>query len=81
MIGTFQGARSTQYSFGEQMTTIDGQEYLTWYDVMDPNLRGLDAGVSVEFDAKPGPTVLCHYPRIEDARPTASLRRVVKGSA
>ncbi|MGO8676343.1 MAG: hypothetical protein ACLQVX_10790 [Limisphaerales bacterium] len=38
--GTFQGFQPAFHSFGEQVTTIDGQRYLTWFDLRDEALNG-----------------------------------------
>ena len=81
MIGTFQNFEVTHRSFGPQYTAIDGQVYVTWFDAAAPNLRGLEAGATVEFDTRPAPTVLCHSPRVQDDLPFATLLRVVKGGA
>ena len=78
MIGTFEEFRLTFGSFGEQHTTIDGVEYLTWFDLTDPNLRGLEAGAEVEFEPRPGPTVLCGMPRVTSPLPSGKVVRVLR---
>jgi hypothetical protein len=77
MIGTFGGFEVTYGSFGQQYTTIDGVKYLTWFDLMDPNLRGLVVGATVEYAVRPGPTVLCESPAVREGLPSATLLRVV----
>lgn len=77
MIGFFQGFRVARGSFGQQYTTIDGQLYLTWFDLCDPKLRGLRPGCRVQYDARPSPTVLCHSPHITEHLPSATLSAVL----
>ena len=79
MIGTFENFELAFGSFGQQYTTIDGEDYITFFDLADPKLRGLRPGVRVEYEARPGPTLLCHSPRIEDKLPWATLTRVMSG--
>ena len=81
MIGTFENFELAFGSFGQQYTSIDGEEYITFFDLADPKLRGLRPGVRVEYEAQPGPTVLCHSPRVEDNLPSATLARVMSGGA
>jgi hypothetical protein len=64
MKGTFQRFELTFGSFGQQYTTIDGRNYITFFDLMDPKLRGLEAGAKVEFDATEAPTMLCDDPLV-----------------
>lgn len=78
--GTFQGIELTFGSFGQQYTTIDGQKYITFLDLTDPNLQGLKPGAEVEFEAIAGPTVLCSCPHINVDLPSATLLKVVKPS-
>jgi hypothetical protein len=78
MTGTFQGFEVTHGSFGEQRTTIEGTEYLTWFDLADPRLNGLKLRVAVEYEARPGPTVLCDVPRVTSGLPSARVIGVVK---
>ncbi len=78
MTGTIQSFELTFGTFGHQYTTIDGQVYLTWFDLRNPMLQGLGVGATVEFDTRPVPTVLCHSPRVEDKLPSAILLRVVR---
>ena len=78
MIGTFEGLKLTFGSFGQQYTSIDGQVYLTWFDVADPKLRGLVDGAVVEFEARPAPTVLCTSPAVREELPSGTLLRVVR---
>jgi hypothetical protein len=78
MTGTFERFELTFGSFGEQQTTIDGVKYLTWFDLMDPNLKGLGAGAQVEFEVRPAPTVVCDMPHLESGLASARLVRVVK---
>ena len=72
MIGSFERFELTLGSFGEQRSTIDGTTHLTWFDLMDPNLKGLEAGAKVEYDVRPGPTVLCGVPRLRVRWPKSS---------
>ena len=81
MIGTFEDFELAFGSFGQQYTTIDGKKYITFFDLADPRLRGLVSGVRVEYEARPGPTVLCDSPRVEDNLPSATLARVMSGGA
>lgn len=81
MMGTFQRFEVTHGSFGHQRTTIDGVEYLTWFDLTDPNLKGLESGATVEYEAHPGPTVLCVMPRVESGLASARLIRVANSAA
>jgi hypothetical protein len=78
-IGTFESFEMTFGSFGQQYTTIDGQKYITYFDLAGPKLRGLGPGARVEFEARPGPTVLCNSPRVNEQLPSASVVRVVEG--
>jgi hypothetical protein len=78
MIGTFEKFELTFGSFGEQRTTVDGVEYVTWFDLMDPNLKGLEAGAKVEYLVRPGPSVLCEMPRVTSVLASAKLVRVVR---
>jgi hypothetical protein len=78
MRGTFEGFELTFGSLGQQYTTIDGQVYLTWFDAADPKLRGLGEVALVEFEARPGPTVLCTSPAIREDLPSATLLRVLR---
>jgi hypothetical protein len=77
MIGTFENFELAFGSFGQQYTTIDGEDYITFFDLADPKLRGLRPGVRVEYEARPGPTVLCDSPAIREDLPSASLLRVL----
>ena len=77
MTGTLQSFELKLHSFGEQLTTIDGQQYLTWLDLCDRKLKGLTPGCRVEFEARPAPTVLCHSPHVTSALPSANILRVV----
>jgi len=79
MIGTFQDVKFTLGSFGEQFTKIDGQTYVTYWDAMDPNLRGMSEGSVVEFEPKSAPTLLCSSPHVSIDLPYATVLRVVKG--
>jgi hypothetical protein len=81
MKGTFQKFQITQGSFGQQYATIDGVRYLTWFDLMDQNLRGLRAGATVEYEVRAGPTVLCDMPLVQSGLASAKLVRVVKTTA
>ena len=81
MIGTFQECKLTFGSFGQQYTTIDGQKYITYFDLADPKLRGLEPGARVEFEPRPGPTVLCHSPRVSEELASANLVRVVESAS
>jgi hypothetical protein len=76
MKGTFENFRLTFGSIGQQYSTIDGQTYITFFDLADPRLRGLRPGVRVAYEARPGPTVLCHSPRVSEYLPSAVLMRV-----
>jgi hypothetical protein len=78
MTGTFQSFELTFGSFGQQYTTIDGRQYVTFFDLMDPKLRGLEAGAKVEFEAMEGPTKLCDNPLVTEALPAARLLRVIQ---
>ena len=81
MIGTLENLDVSHGAQGQQYTTIDSQVYVTWFDARDPNLHGLRAGAVVEFNPRPGPTVLCHSPWVQDHLPSAKLLRVVKQAA
>ena len=81
MTGTFERFELTFGSFGEQRTTIDGVSYLTWFDLMDPNLKGLEAGARVEYQVRPGPTVLCNTPHVQSELASARLVGVVRPTA
>ena len=59
MTETFENFELTLGSFGQQDTAIDGVKYLTWFDLMDPNLHLLKVGAGVEYEARPALTVLC----------------------
>jgi hypothetical protein len=76
MIGTFEGFELAFGSFGQQYSTIDGQTYITFFDLADPRLRGLRPGIRVAYEARPGPTVLCHSPQVSEDLPSAVLVRV-----
>jgi hypothetical protein len=78
MTGTFQDFTVTDGSVGQQYTTIDGVKNLTWFDLMNSNLRGLKVGAQVEFEARPGPAALCDSPRAASGLASARLVRVVK---
>lgn len=78
-IGTFENFELTFGSFGQQYTTIDGQKHITFFDLTDPKLKGLEPGARVEFEARPGPTVLCHSPYVREELPSADLVRVMEG--
>ena len=52
MTGTLENFELKFDFFGEQITTIDGQNFLTWFDLADPRL-----------EATMGPTILCSQPR------------------
>ena len=80
-LGTFEKVEFTFGSFGHQYTTIDGQRYVTWFDLCNPRLKGLSPGATVEFTSQPAPTVLCNSPRFEIQAPCATLLRVVKDGA
>lgn len=78
MIGTFEKFELAFGSFGQQFKTIDGVKYLTWFDLMDPDLKGLKAGAEVEYEVRPAPTVLCDVPRVTSGLPSARLVRVAE---
>jgi hypothetical protein len=78
MIGTFEAVDFTFGQFGQQYTTIDGNRYITYFDLSAPELRGLAPGMKVEFSATPAPTILCNSPHVEMALPSANIRRVVR---
>ena len=78
MTGTFENFELTFGSFGQQYTTIDGRRYITWFNLADPKLKGLERGARVEFEARPGPTVLCHMPQVTSDLPSARLVRVTE---
>ena len=78
MIGTFEKFDLTFGWFGQQYTTIVGVKYVTWLDLAGPKLKGLEAGARVEFEARPGPTVLCDAPRVTTELPSARLVRVAE---
>ena len=80
MIGTFENFELTFGSFGQQYATIDGCRYVTYFDLADPTLRGLEPGVRVEFEARPAPTVLCHSPGVSENLPSAVLVRVMQAA-
>ena len=73
----YEGMAPTFHSMGQQNTTIDGEEFLTWFDIRDSSLKGLQPGCRVEYEFRPGPTVLYDSPRLTDPRPYARLLRVV----
>ena len=75
MSGTFEKLDLTFGSFGQHYTAIDGRKYITWFDLADPKLKGLGPGAWVEFEARPGPTELCHSPYVREALPSADLAR------
>lgn len=77
MTGTFEDFRLTFHSFGQQYSTIDGQTYITWFNFLDPKLKGLLPGVRVEYETQPGPTTLCHSPHVTEDIPSARLLRVI----
>ena len=79
MTGTFENFELAFGSFGQQYTTIDGQKYITWFDLADPNLNGLRPGVQVEFEPAPGPTAFCHSPHVSEDLPSAQLVKLVPG--
>ena len=56
--GVVNKIRYTNGGFGEQYTTIDGVEYVTYFDIMDPKLKGLGTGARVRYTSKDGPTRL-----------------------
>ena len=58
MTGTFQGFTLSFGSFGHQYTTIDGERFVTWFDLREPQLKGLVPGCRVEYEARPAPTVI-----------------------
>ena len=60
-------------SYGQQYTTIDGRRCITFFDLRDPNLRGLQAGAKVEFEVAAAPTVLCNDPRVTEPLAAAKL--------
>jgi hypothetical protein len=78
MTGTFQNFEVTHGSFGEQYTVIAGVRYLTWFDLMGRNLKGLGAGAVVEYEARPAPTVLRESPPVRMALPSARLVPVLR---
>lgn len=80
MIGTFEGFELMFGSFGQQYTTIDGREYVTYFDLADPKVKGLEPGLRVEFEPRPGSTVLCHSPHVSEGLPSAELVRVLEGA-
>lgn len=77
MTGTFENFELTFGSFGHQYSTIDGQRFITWFDIQDPALNGLQPGCRVEFEPSPAPTVLCHSPLVTKELPSATLIRVI----
>lgn len=77
MIGTFENFELAFGSFGQQYATIDGEDYITFFDLADPKLKGLRPGVLVEYETRPGPTMLCDSPAIREDRPSATLVRVL----
>ena len=79
-IGTFEDFELTFGSFGQQYTTIDGRRYITYFDLADPKLKGLEPGARVEFETRPGPTVLCPSPHVSEPLPSADLVRVLGGA-
>jgi hypothetical protein len=80
MKGTIENFEVRHGSFGEQRTTIDGTEYLTWFNLTDPNLRGLIPGATVEYEVRPGPTTLCDAPRVASGLASAKVVRVMPGN-
>jgi hypothetical protein len=78
MTGKFQGFELTFGSFGQQYATIDGNRYVTCFDLTDPNIRGLKPGVRVEFETFQGPTKLCDEPRVMQKLPMAKLLRTIR---
>jgi hypothetical protein len=78
MIGTFEKFELAFGSFGQQYSTIDGREYVTFFDLMDPKFGGLHRGARVEFEVTDGPTKLCDGPHRTEPLPGAKLLRVVR---
>jgi hypothetical protein len=76
MAGMFQGVEFTHSQFGRQYTTIEGKRYTTYFNPTDPKMKGLERGARVEFEPRPGPTVLCHSPLVTVDLPSAVLLRV-----
>jgi hypothetical protein len=76
MIGTFERFELTFGSFGQQYTTLDGRKYITYFDLGDPKLKGLEPGARVEFEPRSGPTVLCQSPLVTEELPSAVFVRV-----
>jgi hypothetical protein len=77
MTGTVQKFALTFGSFGQQYTTIDGVEYVTWFDLCDPRLKGFREGAVVEYEPRLGPTVLCHSPHYVLGLPSAAIKGVL----
>lgn len=44
MVGTVQGVGFTHAQFGQQYTTIEGVNYITYFDLSNPKLKGLKPG-------------------------------------
>jgi hypothetical protein len=76
LAGIFQGVEFTHGQCGQQYTTIDGRKYITYFNLADPKLNGLKPGARIEYEPKPGPTVLFHSPYVAEELPSAFLLRV-----
>lgn len=77
MTGFFEGFEVTFGSTGHQYTTIDGQRFITWFNLSAPELKGLQPGCRVEYEAQPAPTVLRDSPRMVENLPMARLVAVL----
>ena len=45
---------------------------------MDPKLKGLGTGAVVDYEVRPGPTVLCDVPHVQSELASARVVRVLK---
>ena len=78
MNGIAQKLEVAHGSFGEQYTTSQGVTYLTWFDLMNRNLRGLRPGVFMEYEVASAPTVLCNMPYVRAGLGSARVIRVLE---
>lgn len=75
--GVVENIAYTYGGAGNQFVTIDGVTYVTWFDVMNPALKGLKVGCKVMFISTPGPTTLFSQPMLTTPRSTATLLGVI----
>jgi hypothetical protein len=79
LVGTIEKIDFKLHSFGEQYTTIDGQEYVTHINLSDPACAGIRTLAVVEFEVAPEPKVLCNHSLVEVDLPSATqVRRMLQ---